>query len=182
VVVALGGTTLPVLMGETYHWQFALQDRNVAAAYALVILAISIAFDARLPARAACSQGSPDMSAAPKTPPPRVADARKRRPLPVQSASLLLCAWVLVPIYLLMVNALSAPAEVTAFPKRAWPSFDFGSLQFFLGFRRRHRALWNSVLVAVADHGAGDRPRRAGRLCAVALRGFPGKEPFRMLV
>lgn len=42
VVAALGGTTLPVLMGETYQWQFALQDRNVASAYALVILAISI--------------------------------------------------------------------------------------------------------------------------------------------
>lgn len=43
VVVALGGTTLPVLTGETFNWQFALQDKNVAAAYALVILAISIA-------------------------------------------------------------------------------------------------------------------------------------------
>lgn len=43
VVVALGGTTLPVLVGETFNWQFALQDRNVAAAFALVILVISIA-------------------------------------------------------------------------------------------------------------------------------------------
>lgn len=43
VVVALGGTTLPVLVGETYNWQFTLRDANVAAAYALVILAISIA-------------------------------------------------------------------------------------------------------------------------------------------
>ncbi|AEQ53666.1 carbohydrate ABC transporter permease [Pelagibacterium halotolerans] len=43
VVVALGGTTLPVLMGETYQWQFALRDRSVAASYALVILVISIA-------------------------------------------------------------------------------------------------------------------------------------------
>lgn len=43
VVVALGGTSLPVLVGETFNWQFALNDRNVAAAYALVILAISIA-------------------------------------------------------------------------------------------------------------------------------------------
>lgn len=43
VVATLGGTTLPVLMGETYQWQFTLQDSNVAAAYALVILAISIA-------------------------------------------------------------------------------------------------------------------------------------------
>ena len=44
LTAALGGTNLPVLMGETYHWQFALQDRNVAAAYAMLILAISIAF------------------------------------------------------------------------------------------------------------------------------------------
>lgn len=44
VVAALGGTTLPVLMGETYTWQFDLQDRGVAAAYAMVILAISIGF------------------------------------------------------------------------------------------------------------------------------------------
>ncbi len=43
VVVALGGTTLPVLVGETFNWQFALNDRNVAAAFAIVILIISIA-------------------------------------------------------------------------------------------------------------------------------------------
>lgn len=42
VVAALSGSALPVLMGETFQWQFALQDRNVAAAYALVILVISI--------------------------------------------------------------------------------------------------------------------------------------------
>jgi multiple sugar transport system permease protein len=44
VVIALGGTTLPVLMGETFQWQFILQDRGVAAAYAMVILALSVAF------------------------------------------------------------------------------------------------------------------------------------------
>jgi multiple sugar transport system permease protein len=44
VVIALGGTNFPVLMGETFEWQFALQDRGVAAAYAMVILGISIAF------------------------------------------------------------------------------------------------------------------------------------------
>jgi multiple sugar transport system permease protein len=42
VVVTLGGTTLPILMGETFQWQFALNDKNVAAAYAIVILAISV--------------------------------------------------------------------------------------------------------------------------------------------
>ena len=44
VVAALGGTNFPVLMGETYNYQFELQDGNVAAAVALVILGISIAF------------------------------------------------------------------------------------------------------------------------------------------
>ncbi len=44
VVAALAGSTLPVLMSETYQWQFALQDRGAAAAYALVILGISVAF------------------------------------------------------------------------------------------------------------------------------------------
>lgn len=44
VVAALAGTNLPNLMGETYKWQFDFQDREVASAYAMVILAISIAF------------------------------------------------------------------------------------------------------------------------------------------
>jgi len=42
VVATLGGTNLPVLMGEIYNWQFDLRDGNVAAAYALVVLGISI--------------------------------------------------------------------------------------------------------------------------------------------
>lgn len=42
VVAALAGTNLPVLMGETYQWQFELQDPKGAAAYAMVILAISV--------------------------------------------------------------------------------------------------------------------------------------------
>lgn len=44
VVAALGGTTLPVLMGETFKWQFEFRDESVAAALAMVILAISIGF------------------------------------------------------------------------------------------------------------------------------------------
>jgi multiple sugar transport system permease protein len=31
-------------MSETYEWQFTMQDRGVAAAYAMVILGISVAF------------------------------------------------------------------------------------------------------------------------------------------
>jgi multiple sugar transport system permease protein len=43
VVLALGGTNLPVLMGEAYAWQQEYQNAGVAAAYAVVILVISLA-------------------------------------------------------------------------------------------------------------------------------------------
>lgn len=42
VVAALGGTLFPVPMGQTYEYQFLLNDNGAAAALALIILAISI--------------------------------------------------------------------------------------------------------------------------------------------
>lgn len=44
VVQALGGTLFPVLMSETYNYQFELLNSGAAAAIALIILGISIAF------------------------------------------------------------------------------------------------------------------------------------------
>lgn len=94
---------------------------------------------------------------------------------------ILLCAWVLVPIYLLVVNTLSAPAEVTGFPKRIFPSFDFGSLSFFINFAGVGQALVNSILVAaltmVLSIGLG-----APAGYALSRFDFPGKEAFRFLV
>jgi multiple sugar transport system permease protein len=93
----------------------------------------------------------------------------------------LLCAWVLVPIYLLFVNALSAPDEVTGFPKRFWPSFDLESVSFFIGFQGVIDALWNSVQVAavtmILSIGFG-----APAGYALSRFDFPGKEVFRFLV
>ena len=43
VVQALGGTLFPVLMSETYAYQFELLNGSAAAAVALIILGISIA-------------------------------------------------------------------------------------------------------------------------------------------
>jgi multiple sugar transport system permease protein len=43
VVAALGGTLFPVLMSQTYAYQFELLNGGAAAAVALIILAISIA-------------------------------------------------------------------------------------------------------------------------------------------
>ena len=92
-----------------------------------------------------------------------------------------LCVWVLLPIYLLLVNALSSPEQVTGFPKSMLPSFDFGSLSFFLNFAGVARALWNSVLVAsltmILSIGIG-----APAGYALSRFDFPGKESFRFLV
>lgn len=42
VVIALGGRNLPVLAGEAYYWYNAYQNPGVAAAYAVLILGISV--------------------------------------------------------------------------------------------------------------------------------------------
>lgn len=76
------------------------------------------------------------------------ADTRKwGRYLYIASVGLL-CAWVLVPIYFLIVNTLSSPETVNSFPKSLVPEFDLGSLTFFAGFAGMLNALKNSVLVA----------------------------------
>ena len=43
VVYALGGRNFPVLAGEAYTWQNENQNYGVAAAYAVLIMAISLA-------------------------------------------------------------------------------------------------------------------------------------------
>ena len=120
--------------------------------------------DAALPAR--------------ETAPP---DVRRAGRLIFWSGVALLCVWVLLPIWLLMVNALSSPAEVSAFPKRMWPSFDTASLEFFFGFQGVLRALGNSVQVAaltmILSIGVG-----APAGYALSRFDFPGKEAFRFLV
>ncbi|MGL4488419.1 MAG: carbohydrate ABC transporter permease [Rhizobiaceae bacterium] len=94
---------------------------------------------------------------------------------------ILLCVWVLLPIYLLAVNALSSPEEIAAFPKHLWPSFDLKSLTFFFSYGGVMEALWNSVKVAVVTMifsiGLG-----APAGYALSRYDFPGKEVFRFLV
>jgi multiple sugar transport system permease protein len=94
---------------------------------------------------------------------------------------ILLIAWVVVPIYLLAVNALSSPEDITTFPRRLVPGFDLGSLAFFFGFRGVMDALWNSIQVAgvtmILSIGVG-----APAGYALSRFDFPGKEAFRFLV
>lgn len=92
-----------------------------------------------------------------------------------------LCAWVILPIYFLLVNTLSSPEAVNAFPKSFIPGFDMGSLAFFAGFAGILTAMKNSVLVAgltmVMSIAVG-----APAGYALSRFDFPGKELFRMLI
>ncbi|PRH86109.1 sugar ABC transporter permease [Labrys okinawensis] len=96
-------------------------------------------------------------------------------------AAIVLCAWVLVPIYLLAVDAFNAPAAVTGWPKRFWPAFDLTSLAFFWNYAGVTRALMNSLLVAgltmVLSILIG-----APAGYALARFRFRGKGAFRILV
>lgn len=95
--------------------------------------------------------------------------------------TILLCLWVLVPIYLLITNALSSPAEVNGFPKRAVPSFNTESISFFYNFAGVGKALWSSIQVAfismVLSIGIG-----APAGYALSRFDFRGKTLFRILV
>lgn len=109
------------------------------------------------------------------------ADTRKSgRKLYVASV-VLLCAWVIVPLYFLLINTLSSPETVNSFPKPFLPEFNFGSLEFFANFAGILTALKNSVLVAgmtmimsiLIGAPAG---------YALSRFEFPGKGLFRMLI
>jgi len=64
------------------------------------------------------------------------------------AAVVVLCLWVLVPVYLLLVNAFTSPADINTFPKKILPSFDTESVGFFLNYHGVGKALWSSVQVA----------------------------------
>ena len=108
-------------------------------------------------------------------------DVRKASRWVYSSAVFLLCAWVIVPLYFLLINTLSSPEAVNAFPKAFIPEFDMGSLAFFATFAGMLDALKNSVLVAILTMilsivvGAP-----AGY--ALSRFDFRGKELFRMLI
>jgi multiple sugar transport system permease protein len=113
--------------------------------------------------------------------PMKTAQVRKSGRFLFQASGVLLCAWVLVPIYFLLINTLSSPETVASFPKPFWPEFDLGSLSFFANFAGMLKALKNSVIVAsltmvmAITFGAP-----AGY--ALSRFDFRGKETFRVLI
>jgi multiple sugar transport system permease protein len=90
-------------------------------------------------------------------------------------------AWVVLPLYFLLVNAFSSPQAVSQFPKAFFPEGNTESLVFLLGFQGVLSALVNSLAVAVMTMviaiGLG-----APAGYAIARYEFRGKTAFRMLI
>ncbi len=92
-----------------------------------------------------------------------------------------LCLWVLFPIYLLIVNSLSTPEQVNAWPKEFVPGFFLDTLAFFWNFEGVASAMFNSVIAAlitmVLAIGFG-----APAGYALARFRFRGKTAYRLMV
>lgn len=110
----------------------------------------------------------------------RIASFKEGRFL-FRASVVLLCAWVLGPLYLLLVNTLSSPEMVSGFPKALVPELDFESLLFFARFQGMLDALKNSILVAgltmILAIGIG-----APAGYALSRFDFAGKELFRIMI
>jgi len=108
-------------------------------------------------------------------------DARRAGRFVYATAVILLCAWVIVPLYFLLINTLSSPEAVNSFPKSFVPEFDLESLTFFANFAGMLNALKNSILVAgltmVMSIAIG-----APAGYALSRFDFPGKSTFRLLI
>ena len=71
------------------------------------------------------------------------------------SSIVLLCLWILGPLYLLAVNALSSPETINQFPMSLIPEFDLESLIFFLKFNGMIDALINRECACVGHETVG---------------------------
>jgi multiple sugar transport system permease protein len=123
--------------------------------------------------------------AAPAAMPEVVAAAarrRRRRPWPLYLLAGLLTAFVLLPIYLITLAALSPREAVYAFPKSLLPTApSTDTLLFFLSARGVAQSAWNSAIVgAIALVLSLLIGAPAGY--AVARFVFRGRDTFKVLI
>ena len=95
---------------------------------------------------------------------------------------LLVCAWVLLPIYIITLNALSSKGLINEWPKSFLPTdFAFETIGFFFGVRGVWQALGNSIVVALLTMILAI-PLGAPAGYALARFAFSGKDAYRILI
>jgi multiple sugar transport system permease protein len=110
-----------------------------------------------------------------------LAQRQRRNRLVLLTGATFACLWVALPIYFLLVNALSTPEAVNSFPKKWLPGVDMGSIQYLLEYDGVLKSLLNSLAVALLTMvGAISLGAPAGY--ALARYEFKGKNGFRMLI
>ncbi len=110
-----------------------------------------------------------------------LAQRQRRNRLVLLTGATFACLWVALPIYFLLVNALSTPEAVNSFPKKWLPGVDMGSIQYLLDYDGVLKSLLNSLAVALLTMvGAISLGAPAGY--ALARYEFKGKNGFRMLI
>lgn len=95
---------------------------------------------------------------------------------------LLVCLWILMPIYLLALSAFGGSAAIDAWPKTFLPTLVAPeTMAFFFGVDGVWRAILNSIVVAVMTMiFAIALGAPAGY--ALARFDFPGKDAYRLLI
>ncbi|MGH6944879.1 MAG: carbohydrate ABC transporter permease [Geminicoccaceae bacterium] len=96
--------------------------------------------------------------------------------------ALLICAWVLFPIYLIAISAFGTRDAVFAWPKAFFPDpISLDTLGFFFGVAGVWKAVLNSIVVAVMTMVLAIG---LGAPAGYALARFPfrGKDAFRLLI
>ena len=125
VVYALSGRNFPVLVGEAYAWQHVNQNNGVAAAYAILVMLISLAATVIYIKALRRQAGDAAMNSASISP--------GLRRLVFWSGITALCAWIFVPIYLIALGAFGGRAGVFRWPKNLMPSdVSLSAMQTFL--------------------------------------------------
>jgi multiple sugar transport system permease protein len=116
-----------------------------------------------------------------KNAPVTLEQARRRLRRLLLAGGVTATLWVLLPLYLLLINALSSPEAVMRFPKSFLPDGNVGSLRFLIDFQGVLPALLRSLAVAamtmVMSIALG-----APAGYAIARHEFRGKTAFRMLI
>jgi multiple sugar transport system permease protein len=96
--------------------------------------------------------------------------------------ALLICVWVLFPIYLIAISAFGERDAVFAWPKAFWPQpVSFDTFAFFFRVEGVFEAVLNSIVVAVLTMILSIG---LGTPAGYALARFPfrGKDAFRLLI
>ena len=182
VVIALAGRQLPVLAEEAYHFYYDIRSPNVAAAYALLIMLLSLVFTViylRVLRVRDAELRSLTMAAL-----SRHGAARPTPLAPVRCCAIAISLFMLCPIYLIAVAAFTSArgAQRLSRNRSCRPHVSSDTHAGVSGHARRGQSVINSLIVGLHDAGhvdccSGRRPAMRWRASRFAAATLPAAHP-----